>query len=173
MKNKRKISSISQTIDQAKSKELQPFNVSVIDGIGWPINNGSKSSLHETIYTEPILVLSTLFKALDRINNIELKIMMMNECVQMQKELHINEFGDLPDYELPGPICPTLIKADLFTIIYKLEQAIGYLVMPGARFKAMFSIVGLRSNLMWKVYGIDGAGKWAFASGQRLRQAKG
>lgn len=146
----------------------QESGLVAVAGIGHPANCKDKNeSFYEVIYTDPFIVLSTLFKALERIDSIELKVMLMNDCVEMQKSMHLNEFGTLPGIKLTESFDPVLLQANIFTIIDKLEQAVSYLSMSGARFRALFSIWGFRTTLMWKVYGIDDMGKsWAYAKRQ-------
>jgi len=142
------------------TKDKKNANTSmIVSGIGMPVNNNAK---YDTIYTDPFLVLSTLFQALARIKSIELKVMLMKECLEMQKRMHQHEFGESSTIELTKSFCPTLISADLFIIIDKLEQSISALSMPGARLQAYLDIMSIRSTIMWKVYGIGGK-QWAYA----------
>jgi hypothetical protein len=104
------------------------------------------------IETDPFLVLMYLEKSLETLKNPKARMKAAIGCIDMRKEMMLNEFGREIADATDLTICNLKIQ-DPIAIIDHLERAVLSLRRPVSRLRAWLSCAGIREDIMYYEYG--------------------
>lgn len=107
----------------------------------------------EIIITDPFVVLSILEKALENLKNPLARMEAACHCIQMRKEMKWHQFRE----KVSGITEPLneKIEMDPLKVLDQLEFAVLSLPRPQARLQAWLLCSIIRSDIMYREYGMD------------------